>query len=155
MAARQFLILSIISIVAFAQYQSTSPYVTTVHSEEAPQAIGPYSQGKVVNSAANLVFLSGQIGIDPETGNLVSDDVVEQTSRVMENLAAVLQAANSSFDNVVKAIVYLTDMSYFNDVNTEYAKYFTSDPPARVCFAVQALPKNAKVEIEFTAVSDN
>jgi len=93
--------------------------------------------------------------MDPKTGNLVSDDVVEQTQRCMQNLDAVLKAANSSFDNVVKAIVYLTDMADFAKVNEEYAKYFTKDPPARVCYAVKGLPKNARVEIEFVACSND
>jgi len=93
--------------------------------------------------------------VDSATGQLVSDDVREQTRQCLDNSGKILKASNSSFENVVKAIVYLDDMANYAAVNEEYLKYFQKDPPARVCVAVKALPRNAKVEIELTAVSND
>jgi len=140
----------------FANHASfgTSKYVTTITSKDAPKAIGPYSQAKTVKPGATYVFASGQLGMDPKTGDIVSDDVSEQTKRLMQNLEAVLIEANSSFDHVVKATVYLTDIAYFAKMNEEYTKFFkTKEYPARVTFAVKALPKGGKVEIEVMAVT--
>ena len=134
---------------------SSSKSIITVHSDDASKAIGPYSQGKIIKFNANLLFLSAQRGTDPITGNLISDDVVEQTKRCMENFRVVLMAGNSSFEHIVKATVYLTDMVDFTRMNEEYSKYFTLEPPASVCFEVNGLPKNAKVEIEFTAITND
>lgn len=121
-----------------------------VRSSGAPGAIGPYSQGIV---AGGLVWVSGQIPLDPETGRLVEGDVEQQTRRVMANLAAILEAAGSGLDRVVRATVWLTDMADFERVNSVYAQSFREDPPARVCVAVTALPKGARVEIDAIALS--
>ena len=102
-----------------------------IHTPDAPQAIGPYSQGVRVG---NLVFLSGQIPLDPASGNVVEGDIVVQTRRVMENLAAVLHAAGASFAEVVKTTIYLADFAHFSKVNEVYGSYFSSEPRrARRC----------------------
>lgn len=118
-----------------------------VHTNNAPQAIGPYSQATVVG---DLVFTSGQIPIDPATGNVEANDVKEQTHRVCKNLAAVLDEAGSSLDKVVKTTCFLTDIADFAAFNEVYAEYFTQKP-ARSCVAVKALPKNVLVEVEVIA----
>jgi 2-iminobutanoate/2-iminopropanoate deaminase len=120
-----------------------------IQSSEAPAAIGPYSQAIVTGQ---FLFCSGQIPLDPKTGELVSDDVAEQTHRVLDNLGAVLRAKNLTFDHVIKTTVFVTDLSKFAEINAVYAKYFTNNPPARSTIQVAALPKNAKVEIEAVAV---
>lgn len=122
-----------------------------IATEHAPKAIGPYSQAIVANG---LVFVSGQIPLDPATGALVAGDIAAQTRRVLENLGAVLKAAGSSFDAVVKTTIFLVDMNDFPIVNEVYAEYFKSDPkPARATVGVAALPKAAKVEIELVALA--
>ena len=118
-----------------------------IQTNKAPAAIGPYSQAITI---ANLVFTSGQIPFDPETGALVGETVREQTHRVCQNLDAVLTAAGSSLRNAVKTVCYLTDMENFAEFNEAYAEYFT-EKPARSCVAVKALPKGALVEIEVVA----
>lgn len=115
---------------------------------EAPAAIGPYSQAIV---SGDHVFTSGQIPIDPKTGELVTGDIAVQTERVLDNLAAVLAAAGSDFSLVVKTTIFLTDLGDFQTVNATYAKRFTSAPPARSTIQVAALPKGSKVEIEAVA----
>ncbi len=120
-----------------------------VFSADAPAAIGPYSQAV---KAGNVLYLSGQIGMNPATGELVSDDVREQTARALQNMKAVLAAAGATAENVVKTTVFLTDMADFQAVNSVYAETFSSDAPARSCVAVAALPKGAKVEVEAVAV---
>jgi 2-iminobutanoate/2-iminopropanoate deaminase len=124
------------------------PFKTTIHSDKAPRAIGPYAQGI---RAGNLLFLSGQIPIDPASGELVSGDIVAQTRRVMDNVSAVLEAAGASLEHVIKTTVYLIDLGDFAVFNTTYASYFTSDPPARSTVQVAALPKGARVEVEVIA----
>jgi 2-iminobutanoate/2-iminopropanoate deaminase len=131
-----------------------------VSSAEAPQAIGPYSQairslvGGPSGPAAGLLFLSGQIPLDPATGELVAGGVEEQTRRVMENLKAVLTAAGARFDNVVKTTVYLVDLADFGKVNEVYGSYFGAHaPPARATVQVAALPRGARVEIDAIAVT--
>ncbi|MBI4851917.1 MAG: RidA family protein [Acidobacteria bacterium] len=119
-----------------------------VKTDKAPQAIGPYSQAIKLN---NLVFLSGQVHLDPATGYLVEGDITVQTERVMENLHAVLTAAGSSFEKVVKSTIYLADMGDFAKVNEVYGKYFPSPQPARSTVAVARLPKDARVEIDVIA----
>jgi 2-iminobutanoate/2-iminopropanoate deaminase len=119
-----------------------------VATEEAPKAIGPYSQAVRVGP---LVFLSGQIPLDPKTGEVVSGDIVEQTRRVMENLSAVLQAAGVSLTEVVKSTIYLTNLGDFAKVNEVYGSYFPSEPPARATVQVAALPREASVEIDMIA----
>ena len=118
-----------------------------VQTERAPAAIGPYSQAMVVG---NLVFTSGQIPLDPETGLLVGDTVTEQTHRVCRNLEAVLSAAGASLKSAVKTVCYLSNMADFAAFNEVYAQYFTGKP-ARSCVAVRELPKGALVEVEVIA----
>jgi 2-iminobutanoate/2-iminopropanoate deaminase len=122
-----------------------------ISTPDAPAAIGPYSQAV---RFGDLVFVSGQIPLDPATGQMVGgDDVRAQTERVMDNLAAVLAAAGSSFDRVLKATIFLTDLGDFAAVNEVYGKRFAGDPPARATVQVSALPRGAKVEIELVAAA--
>ena len=119
-----------------------------ISTADAPAAIGPYSQAI---HAGDLVFLSGQVPIDPKTGELVSGDIAAQTERVLDNLGAVLAAAGCSFGDVVKTTIYLVDLGDFQAVNQTYAKRFTAAPPARATVQVSALPKGARVEIDAIA----
>ena len=120
-----------------------------VHSADAPAPVGPYSQAIV---AGGFVFASGQIPLDPTTGKLVGGEIEAQTERVLENLRAVLEAAGSSLDQVVRASVYLVDLAAFPRVNAVYARYFVGDPkPARSTVQVAALPLGAGVEIDVIA----
>ena len=119
----------------------------TVHTENAPAAIGPYSQAKI---AGGLVFTSGQIAIDPATGNIEESSIEGQAEQVCRNLAAVLAAAGTSPEKAVKTVCYLANMADFAAFNGVYAKYFT-EKPARSCVAVRALPKGALVEVEVIA----
>ncbi len=121
--------------------------VNKIETKNAPGAIGPYSQATVVG---DMIFTSGQIPLDPETGLMVGDTVEEQTHRVCQNLQAVLTAAGSSLTSVLKTTCFLSDMADFAAFNQVYATYFT-DKPARSCVAVKALPKGALVEIEAIA----
>lgn len=123
-----------------------------VHSDRAPAPVGPYSQG--VKASGTLVFVSGQIALDPATGTIVSpDDVVGQTQQVMANLEAVLKAAGVGFAQVVKTTVFLADMGDFAAVNGVYSTYFNeATAPARACVEVARLPKDVKVEIDCIAV---
>ena len=119
-----------------------------IHTNDAPQAIGPYSQAVSHNG---IVYCSGQIGLVPETMEFVGDDVESQTMQVMKNLEAVLKEAGSSFDKVMKCSIFLSDMSDFSTVNEIYGINFSDDPPARETVAVKTLPKNCKVEISCVA----
>jgi 2-iminobutanoate/2-iminopropanoate deaminase len=119
-----------------------------ISTPDAPAAIGPYSQA--IHSG-DLVFLSGQIPTDPKTGAIVSGDIAAQTTRVLDNLAAVLAAAGCGFGDVVKTTIYLVDLGDFQVVNETYAKRFTASPPARATVQVSALPKGARVEIDAIA----
>ena len=119
-----------------------------VVTPNAPKAIGPYSQAIRVGE---LLFVSGQIPIDPATGAIVDGDVAAQTRRVFDNLAAVLESANLSFANVVKTSVFLADMNDFAAVNEVYGKYFSEPYPARATVQVARLPKDARVEIDLIA----
>ncbi|KYH28555.1 MULTISPECIES: RidA family protein [Clostridium] len=119
-----------------------------ISTTNAPSAIGPYSQGVKIG---NLLFTSGQIPLDPQTGELVNDNIEKATERVMLNLKAILEEAGTSFDKVVKTTVLLKDINDFNKVNEIYGKYFTSEQPARSCFQVGKLPKDALLEIEVIA----
>jgi len=121
---------------------------TIVHTSDAPDAIGPYSQAVIHN---DVVYCSGQIGLDPETMEFVGDDVSSQAEQVMKNLEAVLLEAGSGFGKVIKCSIFLDDMSNFQIVNEIYGSHFKSDPPARETVAVKTLPKNCKVEIGCTA----
>ena len=120
----------------------------TVESNEAPKAIGPYSQGI---KAGGFVFVSGQVALDPKTGQMVGADVAAQTERVLENLQAIVEAAGSDLERVVKTTVYLRTMNDFAAMNEVYKKYFKSEPPARATVAVAGLPKDALVEIDVVA----
>jgi 2-iminobutanoate/2-iminopropanoate deaminase len=121
---------------------------TVVSTRHAPEAVGAYSQAV---SSGGLVFCSGQIAIDPATGDLIQDSIASETRRCMDNLAAVLEAAGTSFANVVKVTAYLTGMGHFAEFNEAYGGYFGQDPPARATIGVEALPKGARVEIECVA----
>ncbi len=121
-----------------------------VRTEKAPQAIGPYSQGIVANG---FVFASGQIAFDPATGQLNMGSIEDQTRQVLKNLGAVLEAAGSSFDHVVKATVFLQDMNDFSRMNQVYAEFFKSPFPARAAVQVARLPRDVKVEIEAIALA--
>jgi 2-iminobutanoate/2-iminopropanoate deaminase len=120
-----------------------------VSTDKAPGAIGPYSQAIKANG---MVFCSGQIPIDPATGDFVSDDIAEQTEQVFRNLSSVLEAAGCGLGSVVKTTVFLADMSDFAAMNEIYAKYFTENKPARATVQAAKLPRDAKVEIECIAV---
>ena len=122
--------------------------IQTVSTPGAPRAIGPYSQGIV---AGGLLFTAGQVGFDPATGELVDEGIAEQTRRVLENLRAILQAADLDFGRVVKTTVFLVDMADFAAMNEEYARAFGAHRPARSTVAVAALPRGARVEIEAVA----
>ena len=119
-----------------------------ISTPNAPAAIGPYSQAVKVN---NMLYTSGQIPLDPASGTLVGSDITEQTEQVMKNLSAVLDAAGTNFDNVVKTTCFLSDIADFAAFNAVYGKYITS-APARSCVAVKDLPKGALVEVEVIAV---
>ena len=123
---------------------------TVVKTDAAPAAIGPYSQGIL---AGNLLFISGQIPLDPATGNMAAGKITEQVTRVMENLKAILEAAGSGMDRVVRTTVYLADLGEFAEMNEVYRKYFDATPPARSTVGVRELPKGARVEIDAIALA--
>jgi len=120
-----------------------------INTKQAPAPIGPYNQAI---QTGNLLFISGQICIDPATGQLKNKDLQEEAHQVMHNLKAILQEAGLTFSNVVKTTIFLTDMHRFSEVNEVYGKYFDSDFPARETVAVSALPKFVNVEISMIAV---
>lgn len=115
-----------------------------IYSENAPKAIGPYSQGI---QAGNLLFVSGQLPVDPTTGT-ISDDIKVQTHQSLQNIKAIVMAAGFSMNDIVKTTVYVKDLNQFNDINEVYASFFTQNPPARACIEIARLPKDAGVEIE-------
>jgi len=123
-----------------------------ITTENAPGAIGPYSQAIKVE---NMVFCSGQIPIDPQTGEFVSDDVAEQTRQVLKNLSAVLEAAGANLNNVVKTTVFLADMNDFAAMNGIYAEFFSENKPARATVQAARLPKDARVEIDCIALVES
>ena len=123
-----------------------------VHSDDAPKAIGPYSQAVQVE-AGKMTFLSGQIPLDPKTMEMVQGDVVAQAEQVMKNLGAVLEASGLDFSHVVRSTIFLTDLGDFAKVNEVYGRYFPGAPPARATVQVAALPRGSKVEIDAIAVS--
>ena len=120
-----------------------------IFTEKAPAPIGPYSQAV---QTGNMLFISGQIPIDPETNQLISGTIKDEAEQVMQNLAALLLKAGFSFENVVKTTIFLSEMNHFGDVNQVYGSYFKSDYPARETVAVLGLPKNVNVEISLIAV---
>lgn len=119
-----------------------------VKTDHAPQAIGPYSQATIANG---FIFVSGQIPMDPETGELVENDIRVQTRRSMDSVKAILEEAGATLGDIVKSTVYLADIDDFVVMNTEYAKYFPFHAPARACIQVARLPKDALIEIEVVA----
>lgn len=121
---------------------------TEIKTSNAPQAIGPYSQAIVVG---NMLYASGQIPINPASGNIETTDIKAQAHQVLKNIGAVLSAADLKYSDVVKTTVFLTDLNDFGTVNEIYGEYFTEPYPARSCVQVAALPKNAKIEIEIIA----
>ncbi|MBN2231059.1 MAG: RidA family protein [Candidatus Thorarchaeota archaeon] len=120
-----------------------------IATDKAPKAIGPYSQGIKANG---FVFCSGQLPANPDTGELVTGSITEQTRQSLANVKGVIEAAGSSMDKVVKVTVFLKDMNTFAEMNAEYAKWFTDNPPARAAVEVARLPKDVGVEIEAIAV---
>ena len=122
-----------------------------VIAEKAPKALGPYSAGV---KAGNFVFTAGQLGIDPESGEFVSGGIEAQTRKALENLAAILQAAGTSLENVVKTTVFLNDMNDFGAMNEVYGQFFTENFPARSAVQAARLPKDGLVEIEAVALLD-
>ena len=118
-----------------------------IHTEKAPAAVGPYSQAVVING---LVYTSGQIALDPTTGELVGTTIEEQAEQVMKNLVAILEAAGTKPENAVKTLCFLTDINDFAAFNAVYARYFT-EKPARSCVGIQSLPKGAICEVEVIA----
>ncbi len=134
--------------IAFTEYVLKKIIAT----QNAPAALGPYSQA-VRNG--NILFLSGQLGLVPKTGEMAGADAAAQARQALENLRAVLEAAGATLGNVCKTTVFLKDMSDFQEFNSVYAEYFPAEYPARSCFAVAELPKHARVEIEAIAVLDN
>ena len=123
-----------------------------ISTNEAPGAIGPYSQAV---RSGNFLFCSGQIPLDPKSGQIVSGDIAAQTRRVLDNIAAILRAEGLAFDNVVKTTIFLTNLGDFQKVNEIYGSYFEQNPPARSTVQVAALPKDANVEIEVIAVAND
>jgi 2-iminobutanoate/2-iminopropanoate deaminase len=122
-----------------------------ISTTEAPAAIGPYSQAV---RAGSMIFCAGQVPLDPKTGQIVSQDIAEQTRRVLENVAAILRSEQLTLAHVVKTTVFLADFDDFQKMNEVYATYFTNQPPARSTVGVSTLPKNARVEIEVIAIAD-
>ena len=119
-----------------------------IHTDNAPKAIGPYSQAI---EAGGMLFVSGQIPINPQTGELSNGTIQEQTKLVMDNIGAILKAAGLGYENIVKTTCLLADISDFAEMNKVYAEYFLNNPPARSAFAVKDLPKGARLEIEVIA----
>ena len=121
-----------------------------IKTDRAPQAIGPYSQAIKTNG---FVYASGQVALDPATGQFVEGGIVEQTEQVLRNLSAVLEAAGTSLDQVIKTTVFLADMADFAAMNEVYGKFFGSEPPARATVQAAGLPRDARVEIEVVALA--
>jgi len=120
-----------------------------INTKNAPAPIGPYNQAIITNGT---IYISGQICIDPQTGNLKNRDIQDETHQVMQNLKSILAEAGASFNNVVKTTIFITDMNQFSEINEIYGKYFTGDFPARETVQVSALPKFVNVEISMIAV---
>ncbi len=119
-----------------------------INTKNAPDPIGPYNQAVLIN---NMLFISGQVAINPATGNIDAKDIIAETHQVMHNLKSILSEAKMDFNNVAKTTIFLSDMSLFATVNEVYGKYFSGDFPARETVAVKGLPKNVNVEISMIA----
>jgi 2-iminobutanoate/2-iminopropanoate deaminase len=145
MKAILFIVCMVIGINAIAQF----PEKQVIHSDRAPKAIGPYSQGIM---AGNTLYLSGQIAINPETGKIDTSSIENEIRQVLVNLGEVLNAAGMNYDNVVKTTIYTTDLRHFKTINTIYGEYFKEKQPARETVQVVALPGKAHVEISGIAV---
>jgi len=124
---------------------------TVIHSNEAPNPIGPYSQAV---KAGSMLYLSGQIALDPQTGLMIQDSIEQETTQVMSNIKAILVAAGVDFEAIVKTSIFLSDMKLFGAVNQVYEQYFESNFPARETVQVAGLPKNANVEISVIAITN-
>lgn len=123
--------------------------IQTINTPNAPQAIGPYSQAVI---AQGMLYVSGQIPLDPESGEIISDDVAEQTKRVLDNMKAVVAAADTGMDRIVKVTIYIVDMQQFAVINEIYGTYFQAPFPARACVEVSKLPKGVQVEMDAIAL---
>lgn len=123
----------------------------SISTNKAPEAIGPYSQAIKVG---NLIYTSGQLPINPSTGELINDDIKKATAQSLENVKAILEEVNVSMDKVVKTLVFVKDLNDFTAVNEVYAEYFTQNYPARSCIEVAKLPRDARVEIEVIALAE-
>ena len=137
-----------LSLVALALLTGCAHSRRTVSTDQAPRAIGPYSQAVAVG---DLVLVSGQIALDPATGNMVEGDIREQTDRALRNIAAVLAAAGLSMKHIARTTVYMVDLGEFEAMNRVYATWFPDSPPARATVQVAALPKGARIEIDAIA----
>ncbi len=143
------LIIFLLILFVFCSMKNSDNMKRVIKTENAPAAIGPYSQAIEIN---NTLYISGQIPLDPKTGIIVEGGIKEQTVQVMKNIGAILEAAGYSYSDVVKSTCLLSDISNFAAMNEVYAKYYQVDPPARAAFAVKDLPKGALIEIETIAV---
>jgi 2-iminobutanoate/2-iminopropanoate deaminase len=152
MAARTSSLRRNSKLEAYATSANLAAMKKIISTSEAPAAIGPYSQAV---RSGNFLFCSGQIPLQPESGQIVSGDIAIQTRRVLDNIGAVLKAEGLTFENVVKTTIFLTDLGDFQTVNEIYGSYFKQQPPARSTVQVAALPKEAEVEIEAIAVADD
>ena len=124
---------------------------TIIYSPKAPDPIGPYSQAV---RSGNTIYISGQIPIDQESGELISKDIASETLQVMKNIGYILEEAGLSFDNILKCSIFIKDMSTFPIINEVYGRFFESDPPARETVEVSSLPKNVNVEISCIAIAE-
>jgi 2-iminobutanoate/2-iminopropanoate deaminase len=131
---------------------SDAPRLQVICTDHAPAPVGPYNQAVVAPGTRNLIFVAGQIPLDPTTGTLVAGDIGSQTQQVLENLRAVVQAAGSDLSAVVKTTVFLKDLADFQSMNAVYARYFPDPAPARSCVEVSRLPRDVAIEIECIAL---
>lgn len=145
------LVLSALLLTVACERTDESPDITreVIHSDNAPEAVGPYSQAI---RAGNTLYLAGQVGLDPETGELVGNDIESQSRQALDNLQAVLEEAGFGLEEVVEVQVFLTNIDDYGTFNEIYATYFEESPPARAVVGIDRLPLDAKVEIKMTAV---
>lgn len=148
----QYSLLLVLLLAGCQQAETPSSQPQVISTDAAPAAIGPYSQARVVG---NTIYCSGQIGIDPETGDLVDGGIEAETRQVLDNLSAVLEAAGASLDDVVQAQVYLANLDDYGAMNEVYGQYFEESPPARAAVEVSRIPAGARIEIMVTAVKSS